>query len=130
MATRATVHVTDHFRQSLDAWERQIQVGLAEGAHIALASIKAQPSQYNLAPIKDKLAVTPVGRHRRGFEVFVIGRDFRTMWFEKGTRRKLGRATGRARAGGNRGVKPQRFMRNGLRAAFPQMRAVMERVIR
>jgi hypothetical protein len=125
---RATVYVTDNFARNREQWEREIQQALVETGRLVTNAIHGAHSQYNISPVAARTVLSPVGRARRGFDLNVIVSDFRALWFEKGTYRKLGAGGPRSRAGGgNRGMKPQRFMRNALRAVWPRVLGIFER---
>jgi hypothetical protein len=117
---RGKVIVDDRFNELGDMYERGVQraLGRAAGATLAAARAGASASQYNLGPIADSIKVTETHRVPRGWRTFVYVGDFRGLWFEKGTRRRLGRLkSGRDDPGANRGVKPQRFLKNAAKVA-------------
>lgn len=131
MAHRNVI-VDDRFGKYSADVDRQITTALLEAAEIVaeLARAAPSPSGYKIAGIQAKTFPRLAVYHtRRGLAVDIVNKDFRGLWFEKGTysRHKgaLKKATlarrqtpsGKRRAArwkGNGGVIAQKFMRRGL----------------
>jgi hypothetical protein len=117
--TRVTL-ITD-FTRFRTRIESAIKDGLQTGGHVISTAARSVPTDYRLGGILGSIRPSPVYRTRRGFAVDVAYFDFRGLWFEKGTYRKLGALKTRPRAGtvstGNRGVRPGRFLKKGLAAS-------------
>lgn len=137
------VIVDDRFNRYTDNARKAVEKSLIEAAEATAEAARgaASPSGYNTGGIQAKtfaeLSTYPTSR---GPAVNVVNRDFRGLWFEKGTYRshkgKLSDRTVRRRqsAGGqarlavwgdNWGVKPQHFMRRAL--TYGQ-KVLMERI--
>jgi hypothetical protein len=131
---RQTVTIDSKFREYERHLDRGIQRALGHTAAVTVAAAKAagSTSPYRIGGILSTIHGQPVQRFARGFVTYVGASDFRAVFFESGTYAKRGaRRSTRGRAGaavdGNRGVKPQRFMRKGARAARAVMLAYLAR---
>jgi hypothetical protein len=100
----------DSFSRSL---ENAVEKGLQEGAKVGEAAARAAPTKgYRIDGIVGSADVGRPVRGSKGLEITIVWRDFRAIFFEKGTyqsrRGKLKRE--RKSTSQNRGVKPVRFM--------------------
>lgn len=131
---KARVVIDDRFREFGADLERAVERGLGHAAGAVIAAGQAVPSDYNIQAIKAGMAATPVERTRFGWQTVVYDRDFRAIFFERGTYLKRGaRKSARGRqtaAAGNRGVKAVHFMRNALREVFPRVVEMIAREVR
>jgi hypothetical protein len=128
------VIVQDRFQQYTKDAERAVDRALVNAAQVVAATARSAPSSsgYRIAGIQAKTYPQLRAFARRGGrEVWIVNRDFRAVFFEKGTYgarkgalraqtvRRRESSAGQQRIGnwgGNPGVQPQRFLRKGLTA--------------
>jgi len=129
---RRSVIVDDRFRKYTGSVGSAIEKSLLEAAAATAEAARgaSSPSDYNIGAIQAKTyPELAIQQTRRGPAVEVVNRDFRGLWFEKGTYksrkgkvspqtvRRRASAGGQARlerAGDNVGVTGQHFLRRAL----------------
>lgn len=135
--------IDNRFGEYTHEVERAIDTALVEAAQVVQEAARgaSSPQDYNIGGIQAKTQAELRARPSpHGSEVWVVNRDFRAVWFEKGTylsrQGKVSAQTMRRRASGtgqqrlnrwgsNQGVLPQKFMRRGLTAGA---RILMDRI--
>ncbi len=133
MRVSSTVTINDHWRQYRAELDAAIvkSLGQAVGAGLAAGrSKRPRPVSYKIQAIQQKTGLVGPVKFPGGWLMEIRWTDFRARFFEVGTYQKLGRIlTKRSKegAGGNRGVKPQRFVRAARRAARSYLVAALNR---
>jgi hypothetical protein len=130
---RSQVIVDNRWRQYRAELEREIERSLGQAAGVALAAGVAKPSRYAIDAIQHNVRVEPAHRISGGWQIVIRWPDFRAEFFDRGTYQKLGRrltARSKAGAGGNRGVKPQRFTLAAKKAGRVALIAALQRNLR
>jgi hypothetical protein len=119
-----------------DAFDRSIERGIRKGLENAagVGSAKAQgvnTKGYRIGGIVGSVESGRVQAGRKGLEISLVWRDFRAIFFEKGTyqsrRGKLKRE--RTSTSSNRGVKPVRFMLAARKAGAEHLLDEIQREI-
>lgn len=126
------VIVDDRFAKYSRGVDDAIEKSLREAAVATADAARgaSSPSGYNIGAIQAKTyPELATFNTRKGRGIVVINRDFRGLWFDKGTylsrtnaispttRARRATSSGQARLskwGGNQGVRPQHFMRRAL----------------
>lgn len=126
---RRQVIVDSRFRQYGEACKQAVAKGLEETGQAVARHAHAAPTQYHIASVLAQIESGKAIQIKRGQMVEVVGRDWRTLWFEKGTYAKRGRLLSRRTSSvqGNRGIKPQRMLKKALTLEAPGMTARIQR---
>ncbi len=127
---KSRVSMSNQFPRHRDQLDRGFQEGLAAGGKIAARKAEEQPHSYRIDQIM-RTGLVGVQRTRKGFAVTIGAPDSRSLFFEKGTRGKKGAAKRRSTKAveGGRGIKPQRFLKKGLKAAEPEIEQAIKRAL-
>lgn len=120
-------------RYRLEA-DRAIQRAVTITAQAAAAAARETPTDYHIQDVLNSIIATPARPSRRGYAALVIVRDFKGIFFEKGTYAKRGRkrsTRGRpSTVEGNRGIKPVRMLRKQMKPARALLEAQIRRAFR
>ena len=116
MKVSSKVVIKDRWPQYRNELGQAVRVSLHEAAGLGVGAARAKaprPTSYKTGEIKSNTRIDVPVRGFGGWYIDITWTDFRARWFDRGTYQKLGRRlTKRSKegVGGNRGVKPQRFM--------------------
>lgn len=125
--------IIDHasFARYRNEVDRALQRAVGHTAQAAAAAARQTQTEYDIQSVLNSIIATPVKPSRRGYAALVLVRDFKGMFFEKGTYAKRGAArSSRAKAvEGNRGVKPVRMLRKQVRPAKVMLEAQIRRAL-
>lgn len=140
---RGHVEVEEHWHEYEVALHNAVKEALSQAADVGLAAVKATPTGgYKIEGIIAKVFRSGVERTSKGAGVWLIGQDWRSIFFEHGTytRRKkpVSAATARRRTSssgqarvnnwnGNPGVYAIYFITRGARAARKVLPGMIER---
>lgn len=119
MSRRETIE----YKEAFNTFERELTMGtkraLEDAGRIALTAVRAAPSDYNIGSILAKVQKTGIEHTSKGLGLWLIARDWRSIFFEKGTytRRKGALKQPRRSARANRGVKAAHFLGHATKVA-------------
>jgi hypothetical protein len=136
VASQRLVIVDDRFGRFERSVEEAVGRALQGAARDGIEAAKAKNTRgYRIGGIVAAVGVSTPRRGPRGLDVAIMWRDFRAIFFEKGTYRnrrgKLSARTQRAEGSAERGgVQPVRFMAAARRAARATMIEHIKREIR
>lgn len=116
---RAKVYIDSRFREYAAGLEKGIDQALGRTASVVTASARSTSTPYRIGDVLSKIKPTSVEHTRRRSLITVVAPDPKSLWFERGTYAKRGRArSSRAKQTvGSRGVKPVRFLRSAMKPA-------------
>jgi len=125
---RSRVIVDNNFPRHFDRLASGFKQGLEAGGRIAAREAEGVNTSYRIGEIM-KTDLIGVEKTSRGYAMAIGARDFRAIYFEKGTRGKKGAGkTSRAKSvAGGRGVKGVRFLKKGMKSAEPEIAAAIKR---
>lgn len=125
------VIVDNRFGKLQAEMDRGIQRALGQAAQVTIATAVSAPTPYEIEAIQRKFVVGRPRVTRRGWELDIVWTDWRVWFFERGTYQKKGRLKrGGNPPGPNRGVKPARFLRKGVKAGRFALLAAIQRELR
>lgn len=130
MARGSRVVLENRFAQHEAQMKRAFRQGLAAGAALAARRAESVPTTYRIEQIM-RTRPLPVLETPNGFQTGIEAPDFRSLFFEKGTRGKKGAAkrSHAQKVEGGRGVKPVRFLKKGLKETAPLFPDLIKRAM-
>jgi hypothetical protein len=129
---RSRIIIDNRFGALQAEMDRGVRRSLGQAAYATIAVARAVPTDYDIADIKNRIAVGTPRRTRRGWELDIVWTDPRVWLFERGTYRKRGALKSRRRdtGEGNRGVKRVGFIRQGLKVGRVALIDAVQRNLR
>ncbi len=117
MAARNRVIVDDRFRKLTGGVETNVRRALEHAAETTVIAARAGETRIRTGAMHEQITKTPVLRMRKGWMVYVYDPVFYARFQEFGTKGKRGAKTSARQKDieGHRGVKPLRFLRNGVK---------------
>lgn len=127
--TPSRIVLDEHFEAYALQLHAATRRAVAEAGAIALEATRQVSSEYRIQAIVDAVELSGVEETSKGAGIWIIARDWRSLFFEKGTytRRKGKLKQPRRSTRANIGVKAQFFLRHGARAGQAALLPALER---